>query len=159
MAAEAGTRGPFHSEEFVRIPHRVDAEEEHVEEREGDGDDAKAERDRRDDRQRDERRPPERAQRETDVARERLKEGNPAFVAALVRGERHGAEACPRALARFLGTEASGHEVSRFTFDVEGQLVVELALDFAWREEGANPEPEIVERHRSGELHDAVDRG
>jgi hypothetical protein len=115
----------------------VDAEEERIEEREGDGDDAKAEHDRRDDRQRHERRPAERAQREADVARERPEDGDPALVAALVRGERHGAEACVCAPARLRGTETVGHEFSRFTLDVEAELVAELPLDLAGREEGA----------------------
>ena len=40
------------------------------------------------------------------VARERLEEGDPALVAALVGGERHGAEACARAPARLRGAQA-----------------------------------------------------
>src|SRR5262249_22666738 len=127
-----------------------------IEEREGDGDHAEAERDRRYDRYRDERRAVERAQREDEVARERLEDGDPALVAAPVGGERHGTEACERTLARRRGTEAAGHEFSRFTLDVEGELVVELPLDFAGREEGAGAQPEIHDD--SGKLHDTGDR-
>ena len=56
LASRPGTRRPRHGEQLVGISYCVDAEQERVEEREGDSNDAEAERDRRDDRQRHERR-------------------------------------------------------------------------------------------------------
>jgi len=58
-----------------------------------------------------------------------------------------------RASARWrasAGARAVGHEFSRFTLDVEGELVVELSFDPAGREEGADAEFEIPEWHGSG---------
>ena len=141
------------------MPYRVDLEEERIEEREGNRGNAKAERDGRDDRERDERRPTERAHGEADIAGECFEEEDPALVAALVGGEGHGAEARECALARLRGTESTGHEFLRFARDVEGKFVVELTLDLTGLEQGAGPELQIVEKHDSGELHDAVDRG
>jgi len=147
VAAEARTGRPLDGEEFVRIPHRVDAEEEHVEEREGDGDDAEAERDRRDDGQRHERRPAEGAERETNVAGQRLEEVDAPFVAALVRRERYRAEACARVLERLRGIDAGGHQLSRFTLDMKGKFVVELPLNGVGLEDGADAELETAQFH------------
>jgi len=137
VAPEARTCRSFDREEFVRIPHRVDPEEEHVEEREGDGDDAEAERDRRDDRQRHERRPAKRAQREAEVAPERLEERDPAFVSALVGGERNRAEPRQRPAPGFSSVHALSDVLPGFALDVERELIVELPFDPARCDQGA----------------------
>ena len=77
LVAGTWTLRPFHGEELVGMPYRVDLEEERIEEREGDRDDAKAERDCRDDRERHERRPAERAPREAEIAGECFEKGDP----------------------------------------------------------------------------------
>src|SRR5262249_32819205 len=98
---------------------------------------------------------------EPDVARERLEEGDPAFVAALVGGEWHGAEAGEGALASLRGAQTLGDQFSRFTLDVERELFIELPLDRARPEQRAKAEFDIAEGHwseGSGKLHDPIDR-
>ena len=137
LGAGAWTLRPFHGEELVRVSYRVDLEEKCVEERKGDGDDAEAERDGRDDRQRHERRPAKRAQREAEVAPERLEEGDPAFVAALVGGERNRPEPRQRLAPGFSRVHTLCDVLPGFGLDMERELVVELPFDRARCDEGA----------------------
>ena len=80
------------------------------------------------------------------------------LVAALVSGE--GTEP-KRASARWRASAAltpAARSFPRFTLDVEGEFVVEVALDLAGREECADAACRIGELHVSGEFHDALDR-
>ena len=58
-----------------------------------------------------------------------------ARVAALVGRERHRTEAGARLRPRLGHAQAFGDELLCLPFDMEGELVVELAFDAAWREQ------------------------
>jgi hypothetical protein len=68
-------------------------------------------------------------------------------VKALICGKGYGAEARTRAPTRLRGTEASGYQLSRFTFDMKGEFVVKFSLDRGRVEESAGAEFQIAELH------------
>ena len=139
---------PLDDEHLVHIGHGVDAEQEHVEDGEDDGDQAKPQRHRRNDRERDQRRPLDRAERIQHVANRVVDERGAALVAAFVRGQRHRTEPLQRRRPRIGRAHALGDQLLRFALDVERELLVELALGAPWHHESAGAQHQVAEIHR-----------
>ena len=137
LALAVGGSRPFHREHFVHVRDLIDAKQQRVEQRERHGDQAQPERHRRDDGEGDERRALERAQCVEDVPNRVVDEGGAARVATLVGSERHRTEACERLCPRLGSGHAFGDELPCLPFDMEGELLVELAFDAAGREQRA----------------------
>ena len=132
----------------MHVRHRVDAKEQRVEHRERDGDQAKPERHRGHDGEGDERSALERAQCVEDVPDRVVNEGGAACVATLVGSQGHRTEACVRLCPRVGPGHAFGDELLCLPFDMEGELVVELAFDAAWREQRTRAQLPVAEIHR-----------
>ena len=94
-----------------------------------------------------ERRAAERAERVEDVARQVIDEAGAAGVATLVGGKRHRAEARQRPGASVRGAQAVGDVLLRLAFDMERELLVELAFDPARSHQRANAQEQIAEIH------------
>ena len=68
-----------------------------------------------------------------------------ARVATLVGSQRHRTEACERLRPCLGHGQAFGDELLCLAFDMEGELVVELALDAARREQGPRAQLPVAE--------------
>ena len=96
----------------------------------------------------DERSALERAQGVEDVADRVVDEGGAARVATLVGRQRHRTEACERLRPRLGRGHAFGDELLGLPFEMEGELVVELAFDAARREQRPGAQLPVAEAHR-----------
>ncbi len=127
----ARTCRPLHGEQLAGVLHGIDAKEEQAVQREHRSNQPKAEGDRGDDGERGEGSAAERAERVEDVARQVIDETGASRVATLVGGKRHRAEARDRPGASVDGTQAGGDVLLCLAFDMERELLVELAFDAA----------------------------
>ncbi len=138
----------LHDEHFMHVRHAVHVEQQRVHNREGHGGQAEPERHGANDGEGDEGRAPERAQGKGNVPHRVVQKRHAARVAALVGGQRHGAEARPGPCPRLRLGHASGDELLCLAFDVEGQLVAELTFDATRREQCTHAQAPVPEAHR-----------
>ena len=136
-------------EELVRVPHLVHAKQRSVQQREHDGHQAETEPHRRHNRQGHQGRAAERATGVEDVSDQIVDERRAARVAALVGRDRHGAETGHRARSRLGGAEAVGEVLPGFAFEMERELLIQVALDAARSEQRACPQFQTAKNHGS----------
>ena len=148
---------PFDAVHRADVGHCVNPEQEPVQDREEDGHDTKTDRDGDHDRDGGKRPAPESAHRVLNVSDRVVDEGGAALVAACIGSYRRRSKPGLRRVAGSSRRHALVDQLLRFTLDVEGELVVQVALDAAWHDECPQAMCPVAEVHGLRKPHHALD--
>src|SRR5262249_47277315 len=131
---------PHYLEQLARVLHRIDAKEEQAVPREHRSNQPKADGDRADDGDSREGGAAEGAERVEDGAGQAIDETGATRVAALVGSQQYRAEARQREVSCLARAQTVGDLPLRFAFDMERELVVQLAFDVPGSHQRASAE-------------------
>ena len=142
-----GQPRPFDPVHLGDVGDRVDPEQERIQDGEEDRHDTETDRNGDHDRDGGQRRAPEAAQRVLNVSDRVVDDGGAALVAAFIG--RHGRRSKPglRGVAGSNRLHALVDQLLRFPLDMEGELVVQVALGAAWHDECAQAKFPVANVH------------